>query len=119
LETCDLRQANLASTNLASANLTEANLTGADLHGANLYRALLKDVNLESAVLGDTIFANVDLGSARGLSSCKHEGPSSIDYATMSKSPDIPPTFLLASALPQTFIEYLPILRACRKTNPQ
>jgi uncharacterized protein YjbI with pentapeptide repeats len=111
LETCDLRGAILWDANLTSTNLTAANLTGVDLRRANLYSALLNHTNLEGAVLGGTILANVDLGSTLGLSSCKHEGPSSLDYATLSKSTDIPQTFLLGSGLPQAFIDFLPSLR--------
>jgi uncharacterized protein YjbI with pentapeptide repeats len=110
LETCDLRGAILWDANLTSANLTGANLAGVDLRRANLYGALLNHANLEGAVLGGTILANVDLGSALGLSSCKHEGPSSLDYATLSKSRGIPQTFLLGSGLPQAFIDFLPSL---------
>ena len=110
LETCDLRGAILWDANLTSANLTAANLVGVDLRRANLYSAFLNHANLEGAVLGGTILANVDLRSTLGLSSCKHEGPSSLDYATLSKSTGIPQTFLLGSGLPQAFIDFLPSL---------
>jgi len=110
LEACDLRQAILVDANLTSANLSAANLTEADLRRANLYGALLNHANLEEVVLGGTILANVDLGSTLGLSSCKHEGPSSLDYATLSKSTDIRRLFSSAVGLPQAFIDFLPAL---------
>jgi uncharacterized protein YjbI with pentapeptide repeats len=110
LETCDLQGAILWDANLTSANLTAANLAGVDLRRANLYGALLNHANLEGAVLGGTILANIDLGSTLGLSGCIHEGPSSLDYATLSKSVGIPQTFLLGSGLPQAFIDFLPSL---------
>jgi uncharacterized protein YjbI with pentapeptide repeats len=110
LDRAYLRRATLVNANLTSANLTAANLTEADLSGANLYGALLDDANIEKAVLGGTIFANVNLGSTHGLNSCKHEGSSSLDYATLLKSPNIPHTFLLGSGLPREFIDFLPSL---------
>lgn len=110
LARADLTGANLTDANLTAANLTAADLTEADLRGANLYGALLNHANIEKAVLGGTILANVNLGSTRGLSSCKHEGPSALDYVTLSKSSGIPQTFLLGSGLPQAFIDFLPSL---------
>jgi hypothetical protein len=106
----NLTGARLTNANLTSADLTSATLTEADLRGANLYGALLNHANLENAVLGGTIFANVDLGSTYGLSTCKHNGPSALDYVTLSKSSGIPRTFLLGSGLPQDFIDFLPSL---------
>jgi hypothetical protein len=100
----------LINANLTSADLTSANLTEADLRGANLYGALLNHANLENALLGGTIFANVNLGSTYGLSSCKHDGPSALDYVTLSKSLGIPQTFLLGTGLPQAFVDFLPSL---------
>jgi uncharacterized protein YjbI with pentapeptide repeats len=110
LSGADLTGANLIDANFTSANLTAANLAEADLRGANLYGALLNDANLAKAVLGKTILANVSLESTHGLSSCNHEGPSALDYATLSKSSGIPQTFLLGSGLPQAFIDFLPSL---------
>ncbi len=126
----DLSEARLGGVNLIRANLTEANLSGANLDGANLSRALLIDANLSKANLGganlnwsilrganfhevflyETVFVDVDLSAVTGLETCRHYGPSIIDYRTLQKSGPLPLAFLRGVGLPDSFIEYLPSL---------
>jgi uncharacterized protein YjbI with pentapeptide repeats len=124
-----LSGANLSGANLRGANLSCAHLRGfaggfADLRSFDsdygplrfklfasiLDRASLNDVNLTEAVLGETVFANVDLAGAIGLETCKHEGPSTVDHRTLQKSGPLPLSFLRGVGLPDNFIEYLPSL---------
>ena len=110
LRGADLRRAQLDRANLVGANLVRANLVGANLVGAQLDRADLVGADLTYARLYETIFANVNLTNAKGLDSCHHGGPSSIDYRTLERSGQLPLSFLRGCGLPNTFIDYLPSL---------
>ncbi len=116
----DLREANLSKANLdgadlggvnfCEANLSRADLAGADLHEADLERvnfggADLREVNLTNAVLNETIFAIVDLTDAKGLESCGHYGPSTIDHRTLQQSGKLPLAFLQGCGLSDWEIE--------------
>jgi uncharacterized protein YjbI with pentapeptide repeats len=76
LSVADLTDSNLASASFRRADLGQVNFTGADMHLADLTgawlfsanpvevvlsNARLKDVTLESAIVGDTLFGNVDV----------------------------------------------------------
>ncbi len=96
----DLREADLRKANLSEGFLVRANLSGADLSGATLYRTKLSE----------TIFGDTDLTGAKGLDSCVHLGPSTIDHRTLMKSGRLPLDFLRGCGLPDTLINYLPSL---------
>jgi uncharacterized protein YjbI with pentapeptide repeats len=102
----DLRGANLSNALLTGADLTEAYLSWANLGGADLTGA-----NLSRAVLYETIFTNVDLTATIGLNECKHIGPSSIDFRTLSISINLPLSFLRGCGLQDNLIHYLPSFR--------
>ena len=53
------------------------------------------------------IFTNTNLNNTLGLSECKHLGPSSIDFRTLSQSRDLPISFLRGCGLPDSLIDYL------------
>lgn len=137
LTRADLSEADLAGANLTRANLTDAlllgaqltsaHLTGADLSGANLTGAQLAGAHLAGAILSDTVlaganltgvglmgthFGNVDLSETVGLDTCTHGGPSSLDCRTLTRSGRLPLGFLRGCGLPDTWIDYLPSLRA-------
>lgn len=110
-----LRNANLANANLSGAdirdtNLRHADLSGAVLDGARLYRAYFSGTRLDGTsfgrtVLYETVFADVDLSSAVGLSSCEHKGPSVIDHRTLARSSELPIDFLRGCGLPDSIIQ--------------
>jgi TIR domain len=56
------------------------------------------------------VLANVDLSAVTGLETCRHLGPSIIDYRTLQQSGPLPPAFLRGVGLPDSFIDYLPSL---------
>jgi uncharacterized protein YjbI with pentapeptide repeats len=101
----------LGGTNLGRANLAGANLSGTFLAGANLSGANLSGANLSKAILLETILANVDLETTIGLDNCEHRGPSVIDFKTLSRSANLPISFLRGCGLPDLVIDYLPSLR--------
>ena len=116
----DLIEANLRGAYLRGAYLRGANLTGADLGGANLTGADLIEANLTGADLGgaylsyvclsETIFSDTTLTAARGLDTCDHRGPSTLDHRTLAKSGPLPLAFLRGCGLPDVLINYLPSL---------
>jgi len=107
----DLSWADLSGVNFGAANLHEANLSGAVLRLANLGGADLSGANFADSLLLETVFANTNLTSARGLDSCSHLRPSTIDHRTLSKSGELPPAFLRGVGLPDLLINLIPVLR--------
>jgi TIR domain/Pentapeptide repeats (8 copies) len=115
LSRADLTCADLSGAYLSDADLRRAKLRGADLreaylHRANLRSADLMEANLSRATLYETLFANVDLSVATGLETCRHFGPSVIDFRTLTKSSPLPLVFLQGIGLPDNVIDYLPSL---------
>jgi uncharacterized protein YjbI with pentapeptide repeats len=115
LSRADLRGANLSMANLREADLNWANLSWANLNAVNLHyttlmRAYLSKAHMDGAELLETLFADTDLSSVRGLSSCQHAGPSMIDHRTLIKSRQLPLSFLRGCGLPEPLIASLPDL---------
>jgi hypothetical protein len=100
-----LRRAALFRANLNEADLGEANLREASLSGANLTSA-----NLSHGKLLKTVFGDTNLTDVRGLATCRHFGPSTLDHRTLAKSGPLPLAFLRGCGLPDTLIDYLPSL---------
>jgi hypothetical protein len=96
---------------LSVADLSGADLSGADLSGANLSGADLSGAILSGAFLLETIFADVDLTATKGLNACEYVGPSPIDFRTLSRSKNVPLSFLRGCGLPDALIDYLPSLQ--------
>jgi uncharacterized protein YjbI with pentapeptide repeats len=104
-----LHEAHLQEANLQRAYLVGADLSGADLRGAYLERAdlqwanlqatilsgaRLQEANLHESVVGWTIFSHTDLSGVRGLDTCRHQAPSSLDVGTCARSESLPADFL-------------------------
>ncbi len=90
----DLSGADLRGADLNGADLSRAWLVGAHLRRADLSRANLSEASLRGALLDHTVFSDTDLASTKGLDSCIHDGPSTIDDRTLAKSGELPPAFL-------------------------
>jgi hypothetical protein len=56
--------------------------------------------------VGSTIFGNTNLTGAQGLDTCRHSGPSVIDFQTLAISGPLPLVFLRGCGLPDSLIEY-------------
>ena len=109
----DLRQANLSEALIGGADFTDADLSGVNLSLAvapqtNFAQTRLDGADLSGSLLVGTLFIGVDLSSVRGLDSCRHLGPSTIDMRTFSRSGQLPISFLRGCGMPETLIEYLP-----------
>src|SRR6516162_502874 len=98
-------RADLSEATLSGAHLSRAHLSEVDLSGTHLSEANLSHVHLY-----ETIFSDTTLTAARGLETCVHEGPSTLDHRTLAKSGPLPLDFLRGCGLPEAFIEYLPSL---------
>ncbi|GMQ79086.1 MAG: toll/interleukin-1 receptor domain-containing protein [Anaerolineae bacterium] len=96
--------------NLRAANLMGANLTGAKLHQSQLIETIFTNVDVSYALFWGTVLSEVDLSTAKGLETCIHHGPSSLDYQTLERSGALPLPYLRGCGLPDVFIEYLPSL---------
>src|SRR5271157_857386 len=109
----DLAAANFVGADLSRSDLSRASLVGANLNWANLSEANLSEANLSEANLtgaqaGVTVFAGVDLSTAKGLETFQHEVPSTIGIDTLYKSHGkIPEVFLRGCGIPDEFIAYI------------
>ena len=65
---------------------------------------------LIQGTLFETIFSNTNLTAVRGLETCRHDGPSTLDHRTLAQSGPLPLVFLRGCGLPEALIEYLPSL---------
>jgi uncharacterized protein YjbI with pentapeptide repeats len=101
----------LGRADLFAADLRGASLLGADLSRANLSHADLRYADLDHATLFETTFANVNLSTVHGLTTCNHRGASIVDYRTLARSGPLPLAFLRGCGLPDALIDYLPALR--------
>jgi hypothetical protein len=80
------------------------------VRGYVIHATNLRGANLSEAVIGATIFADVDLSRVKGLDTVQHFGPSTIGVDTLYRSGpgNIPVEFLLGAGILQDFIDYLP-----------
>jgi hypothetical protein len=119
----DLRHADLDDANLSGASLIDADLRGADLgwadfrgadlSGANLSRANLGTTNFAACRMAQTVVADVDLSTARGLKTVNHDGPSTVGIDTIHLSKGkIAEVFLRGAGVPEEFITYMRLLVA-------
>jgi len=100
LSGANLRGASLLSATLHGADVRSAHLTGANLRGANLTDARLDRAHFHDAIVGGTIFADLDLRQAEGLETLVHASPSTVGADTLSRSlGEIPETFLRGCGL--------------------
>ena len=128
LSGADLRHSIFVSTNLYRTNFMEAHLHGAMLINVNLRCANFINANLtttkllgahlsgasfEAAMIGDTVFADVDLSEVEGLEFVQHFWSSTVGTDTLYKSQGkIPEVFLRGCGVPDDFITFMPSLVA-------
>jgi hypothetical protein len=116
LSDSDLHLANFLKANLSEANLSSAYAVGADLSysdltAANFASSLMESVNFSNAHCGYTAFTNIDLSTAKGLETIRHDGPSYLDVHTLYHSQGkIPDVFLRGCGVHENLITYLPSL---------
>ena len=111
LRGANISLADLSRASLGLADLNDANLSAADLIWTNFSAASVTGTNFAHANCLTTLFLDLNLGKSIGLDECKHVGPSVIDFRTLSRSGNLPISFLRGCGLPDILIEYLPSLR--------
>ncbi len=108
LPSIDLSHAYLMDVNLRGANLAKANLHGTDLRMANLTRVDFSGADFTRALFLDTVFADANLAGAKGLDTCRHNGPSHVDHRTFQRSGgELPNSFLRGCGLPDQLNDFL------------
>ena len=123
MNSADMSQANISRANLSNSELIRANLYRADLSGTDLRGAVLKEANLlgtnltganlegadmSNAIVGATLFGNVNLNDVKGLESLLHLGPSTVGIDTIYKSRgNVPRIFLKNAGVPRHLIDYI------------
>ncbi len=123
LQTADLSGAKLSGAKLSRADLNRGNLRGTNLTRTNLRGASLSQADLSEAQLGgadftkarawDTNFTDVDLSTVKGLETVLHEGRSTVDGRTISKSHGkIPEVFLRGCGLQDWEIELIKLYQS-------
>jgi uncharacterized protein YjbI with pentapeptide repeats len=107
----DFTGADLACANLRDTFLKGARFKGAELNGAAFDAAGFDHTDFSDSQLIFTSFGHVDLSSAIGLETVRHQGPSfiGIDTLLMSKG-RIPESFLRGCGVPESFIVQIPAL---------
>jgi hypothetical protein len=86
----------------------EPDLLSAGLSRAGLHGATLSEADLRGAIVGRTVFADVDLSVAKGLDAINHHGPSTIGIDTIYKSRgNIPEAFFRGAGVPDNLIAYI------------
>jgi len=108
----NLLWASFRGTILRGTILVRADLSGADLKGAILREATLSGTTLFGASLSETIFSDTNLAGAKGLDTCIHVGPSTIDYRTLLLSGRLPLEFLRGCGVPSELQDALPNIMA-------
>jgi len=84
-----------------AARAQEANLFGVDLDGAYLSKANFRGADLSGVELFETVVANVDLTTTKGLATCDHVRPSAVDHRTLERSTNVPVDFWRGCGLPE------------------
>ena len=113
----DLREANLSNAQLCEANLCGAHLSNTDLSATNLRGTDLRETNLSNVYLHKTIlnevktyhtiFAQVDLREALGLTEIIHQGPSYVDLHSVQFPQDGSTLhFLRGAGIPNEWIDF-------------
>jgi len=98
--------ANLARAVVRFSVLDRANFKSARLRLATFQHCSLLDCDMSQAQLGLTVFAGVNFQDARGLETCCHIGPSSVDWGTLSSSNRLSDAFLQGVGLSDSLIDY-------------
>lgn len=101
---------------LITTNLQEANLQKADLRRAYFQGAFLQKCKLDHALIGGTVFADLDLRDVQGLDKVEHLSPSHISIDTFYRSQgQIPEIFLRGCGVPDSMIKYARSLVAAQR----
>jgi hypothetical protein len=100
-----LEEATLTYAVLNRVNLRGASLRRADLTLVSFLDSDLAEADFSGSRLGWTTFDSLTLGSARGLDSVQHRGPSTLRHQVYLQRHELPDSFLRGIGLPESAIE--------------
>jgi uncharacterized protein YjbI with pentapeptide repeats len=89
------------------ADLRRASFRDAALLNTKFHDALVESTDFGGAILCGTELVRIDLAELRGLDTCAHSGPSTIDFATLITSPNLPVEFLRGCGVPERLVNWL------------
>lgn len=110
LDRANLTEAVLDAADLSWTSLRETNLVMTDLTLTRIRAAVIQRTDFSRATLEGTVFIDVDLSNAVGLSTCDHSGPSTIDHIALQRSGRLPLRFLRGLGLQEAIIAAIPNL---------
>lgn len=99
-----LVRANLAWTKLRRAQFVRADLTSAILQQADAPYSSFRFANVSAMDVDNTVFAASDFSGAVGLTEIHFRGPCIIDHEAVSRSGELPVSFLRGCGLPDEVI---------------
>ena len=106
LEGAALQSVNFHSANLTDANLSHTDLSGSHLSAANFVRTNFTQANISRALVGSTVFGDIDLSQVKDIETIRHDEPSILGVETFYKSRGkIPEIFLRGCGLKDWEIE--------------
>lgn len=113
LTAADLSRVQLDQADLRSAVLKRVIFDNASLREANLNKAVVDGADFTLSKMAFTSICDVDLSTAKGLETVRHEGPSSVGIDTIYRSQgEVPEVFLRGAGVPEEFITYMKSLVA-------
>jgi hypothetical protein len=111
LTAANFKGAKLENVDFSNANLSRANFYQAQLIGAAFVRANLYFTNFRESMMGQTVFANLEMDTCMGLDTVNHKSPSSVAVECLSTAAgNVPNKFLEGVGFTGVFLQYLPSL---------
>jgi len=108
LRGADFRGSQLSIVNFSHADLRDANLGSTILIATNFHRGKLEKLDLTNSIVGHTLFTATDLSHVTGLSTLRHDSPSTIDVETLfSSAQALSNSFLQGCGVPDVLITNL------------
>jgi uncharacterized protein YjbI with pentapeptide repeats len=111
--TLDLSDTDLHGLRFEAFDFRRSNLGKSFLAGCRFLIPLLTDADMKDAIVGNTIFADLDLSTVSALETVRHQFRSLIDNNTIYKSKGkIPEIFLRGCGAPEAMLAFARSLAA-------
>lgn len=100
-------RAKISNCQFLSVGIINADLSDARFQDVHFSDANLTDTDFKGAEFKQAAFTATNLAAVKNLDTCKHSGPSAIDFPTLKVSGPLPPSFLRGCGFPDSVIRYL------------
>lgn len=108
LSNADLTDADLSNAYINASDLSDVKLSWAKLIGTDIRQSYLGGTTFYLSTIHNTVFADIDLSTAKNLENANVYGKSTIGIDTIFKSEGkIPVTFLRRCGIPEIFIQQM------------